>query len=143
VGYLIMACFSVFLLFAAGVTQRTNTLSAITWTAQSQRQQAAETIRYLNVINDYLYAHPQSEGVISASLLEMQPPADVAHYIAQGRLFVYQPARSGLLDAMMAQSGRSALIGTVIKRRLTDTRGNDMQVSVPDVIPDGTLVYLN
>ena len=142
-GYLIMACFSVFLLFAAGVTQRTNTLSSITWTAQSQRQQAAETIRYLNVINDYLYAHPQSEGVISASLLEMQPPASVAHYISRGRVFVYQPARRGLLDAMRAQSGRSALIGTVVNRRLTDTRGNDMKVSVPDVISDNTLVYLN
>ena len=142
-GYLILACFSVFLLFASGVTQRDSAVTAITQADSSQRQQAAEAIRYLNAINDYLYDHPQTDGVISNTLLDTQPPSGVAHYLSQGRVFVYQPSKRGLLSALMDQSRHSALIGTVVSRRLKDTQGTDMQVTVPDVIPDGDLVYLN
>ncbi|MDH1321569.1 type IV pilus biogenesis protein PilM [Enterobacter bugandensis] len=37
----------------------------------------------------------------------------------------------------------SALLGHVKNRRLIDNQGNDMQVTVPDAIPDTYLVYLN
>lgn len=142
-GYLILACFSVFLLFAAGVTSHNVTSTAIVAADSAAQQQAAETIRYLNAINDYLYEHPQSDGVISNALLDTSPPPGVAHYLSQGRVFVYQKTQQGLAGAMMDQSHHSALIGTVTGRRLRDMQGTDMKVTVPNLIPDGDLVYLN
>lgn len=142
-SYLILAFFSAFLLFSAGALQRDNLTDAQTQQAGVMQYQAASTLRYMNALNSYLYYHPVADGTISDSLLESAPPAGVRHLIRQGRVFVYQPARTGLLDALATHSRQSALLGTVKARRLLDLRGTDMQITVPDTIPDGYLVYLN
>lgn len=142
-GYIIMACFSVYLLFASGVMQRDIATAAITAESSTQQQQAAEIILYLNAINDWLYDHPQSDGIVSNTVLDTQPPRGTTNILSQGRLYVYQPEKKGLAAALMDQSNQSALIGRVTNRRLTDMQGKDMQVTVPDVIPNGYLVYLN
>lgn len=142
-GYIIMACFSVYLLFASGIIQRDNATAAIAAESRVQQQQAAETILYLNAINDWLYDHPQSDGTVSNSALDTQPPPGTANVLSQARVYVYQPEKKGLAAALMDQSNQSALIGQVTNRRLTDMQGKDMQVTVPDAIPNGSLVYLN
>lgn len=142
-SYLIIACFSVFLFWSSGVMERDNTLAAQEYQTSTQRQQASETIRYLNNIVDYLYHHPLTDGVIADSELDVAPPPGVAHVIQGGRIFVYQLTTPALTGAMNDLSGRSALLGITTSRRLIDLRGTDMQVTVPDVIPDGHLVYLN
>lgn len=58
-------------------------------------------------------------------------------------LYVWQPDTPGLMSALLAQSRHSALVGRVVSRRLIDSAGNDMQVTVPANIADGSLVYLN
>ncbi|TGC21110.1 type IV pilus biogenesis protein PilM [Escherichia sp. E1130] len=59
------------------------------------------------------------------------------------RVYVWQPDTPGLMSALLAQSRHSALVGRVVSRRLIDSAGNDMQVTVPANIADGSLVYLN
>lgn len=107
-------------------------------------QQAVQTIRYLNEINDWRYLNPtQTDGIIPDSALGWIPIPDLHNVLQTGRVYVWQPDRPGLMSALLAQSRHSALVGRVISRRLADSAGNDMQVTVPDSIADGSLVYLN
>ncbi|WP_435956106.1 type IV pilus biogenesis protein PilM [Dryocola sp. BD626] len=142
-SYLILSFFSVFLLFSSGVLQQDNATDTGRYQTGTQQQQAAATLRYMNALNSYLYAHPIADGTFSDSLLESAPPSGVRHVIRQGRVFVYQPSEAGLKDALVTLSRHSALLGSVKARRLIDLSGTDMQIPVPDVIPDGYLVYLN
>ncbi len=142
-GYLLLAFFSVYLLFSTGVMQRDNATASLHHQAGSQLQQALGTLRYMNALVDYLYNHPMDNGTLSNSLLEAEPPPGVQHRIHNSRIYVYQPVQQGLISAMADKSRRSALLGTVKSRRLVDLRGTDMQVVVPDVIPDGYLVFLH
>ncbi|MFP2517052.1 type IV pilus biogenesis protein PilM [Buttiauxella agrestis] len=141
-SYLILSFFSVFLLFSSGVLQHDNATDAGQYQTDTQ-QQAAATLRYMNAINSYLYAHPMADGTFSDSLLEAAPPSGVRHVIRQGRVFVYQPSQPGLKDALVTVSRHSALLGSVKSRRLIDLSGTDMQITLPDLIPEGYLVYLN
>ncbi|PHM37610.1 PilM protein [Xenorhabdus mauleonii] len=107
-------------------------------------QRAIQTARYINEINDWRYNNPaQTEGTISDNTLGWVPVPGLHHVLQANRVFVYQDNQPGLISALQAQTHNSALIGTVINRRLIDYSGNDMQVAVPAHIANGQLVYLN
>lgn len=107
-------------------------------------QRAIQTVRYLNEINDWRYHNPsQTDGVIPDSAFGWSPLLGLQHVLQADRVYVYQADQPGLMAALLAQSRQSALIGKVAGRRLSDSLGHDMLVSVPAVIPDGSLVYLN
>lgn len=109
----------------------------------SVQQQSCQTVEYMNALNDYLYDHPMSSGVVSADLIPVKPPTGGAHIIQDSRVYVYQPDKKGLLWELEATSDTSALIGKVASGRLQDALGTDMGVSVSSVIPDGDVVYLD
>lgn len=107
-------------------------------------QRAIQTVRYMNVLNDWRYDHPgQPDGAIPDGPAGWAPVPGLRNQVVHGRTWVYQAARPGLMASLQTQTRRSALLGTVSQRRLTDAQGNDMQVTVPASVPDGSLVYLN
>lgn len=107
-------------------------------------QRAILTVRYINEINDWRYNNPvQKDGVIPDSSFSWVSVPGLHHVLQTDRVYVYQTDQPGLMAAMLAQSRQSALVGKVVSRRLIDSLGNDMQIGVPGVIPDGSLVYLN
>ncbi|RAY97072.1 pilus assembly protein PilM [Enterobacter cloacae] len=107
-------------------------------------QRAVQTVSYINEINDWRYRNPsQQDGTIPASSLGWSSLPDLHNVLKAGRVYVWQPDTPGLMSALLAQTRQSALIGRVVARRLTDSAGNDMQVTVPASIADGSLVYLN
>lgn len=141
-GYWLLSMFLVLFLFVSDMTQRA--ASRISeHTISENLQRARQTVQYINIINDYLYDHPQGSGVLSDSVLGFISVPALTHIIQGGRVFVYQPDRAGLMGALITVTRRSALLGHVKNRRLIDNQGNDMQVTVPDVIPETCLVYLN
>jgi len=108
------------------------------------RLQAIQTVRYMNVLNDWRYDHPgQPDGVIPDTTLGWSPVPGLNNLIAGGRTWVWQPDTPGLMATLLQQTRQSALTGRVSNRRLHDAQGNDMQVSVPSGVPDGSLVWLN
>lgn len=107
-------------------------------------QRALQTVSYINEINDWRYRNPaQKDGIIPDSAFGWVSVPDLHNVLQADRAYVWQPDTPGLMSALLAQSRHSALVGRVISRRLTDSAGNDMQVSVPAGIADGSLVYLN
>lgn len=107
-------------------------------------QRAIQTVSYLNEINDWRYLNPaQKEGVIPDSTLGWSSVPNLNNILQANRVYVWQPDTPGLMSALLAQSRHSALVGRVVSRRLIDSAGNDMQVTVPANIADGSLVYLN
>lgn len=107
-------------------------------------QRAAQTVSYINEINDWRYKNPsQQDGAIPDSSLGWSSVPNLHNVLQAGRVYVWQPDTPGLMSALLAQTRQSALIGRVAARRLTDSAGNDMQVTVPASIADGSLVYLN
>ncbi|PKH19358.1 pilus assembly protein PilM [Enterobacterales bacterium CwR94] len=107
-------------------------------------QRAVQTVSYINEINDWRYKNPsQQDGTIPDSSLGWSSVPYLHNVLQAGRVYVWQPDTPGLMSALLAQTRQSALIGRVAARRLTDSAGNDMQVSVPASIADGSLVYLN
>lgn len=107
-------------------------------------QRAVQTVSYINEINDWRYKNPsQQDGTIPDSSLGWSSLPDLHNVLQAGRVYVWQPDTPGLMSALLAQTRQSALIGRVAARRLTDSAGNDMQVTVPASIADGSLVYLN
>jgi hypothetical protein len=141
-GYWLLSMFLVFFLFNADMAHRGNQ-QTLQMAESENKQRARQTVLYINTLNDYLYDHPQSDGVINDSVLGFTPFPSLSHVIQAGRVFVYQPNNSGLMSALKTMTRGSALLGRVQHRRLIDTLGADMQVSVPDVIPETYLVYLN
>ncbi|TLI63101.1 pilus assembly protein PilM [Escherichia sp. E1130] len=107
-------------------------------------QRAIQTVSYLNEINDWRYLNPaQKEGIIPDSTLGWSSVPNLNNILQANRVYVWQPDTPGLMSALLAQSRHSALVGRVVSRRLIDSAGNDMQVTVPANIADGSLVYLN
>ncbi|MEG0280990.1 MAG: type IV pilus biogenesis protein PilM [Morganella sp. (in: enterobacteria)] len=107
-------------------------------------QRAIQTVSYLNEINDWRYLNPaQKEGTIPDSTLGWSSVPNLNNILQANRVYVWQPDTPGLMSALLAQSRHSALVGRVVSRRLIDSAGNDMQVTVPANITDGSLVYLN
>lgn len=141
-GYWLLSMFLALFLFASDMTHR-DANQASENAVSENLQRARQTVQYINTINDYLYDHPQSSGVLSDSVLGFTSVPSLTHIIQSSRVFVYQPDRLGLMGAMTTVARNSALLGHVKNRRLIDNQGNDMQVTVPDVIPDTYLVYLN
>ncbi|MNR07709.1 PilM [compost metagenome] len=107
-------------------------------------QRAAQTVSYINEINDWRYKNPsRTDGVIPDSSLGWSSVRDLHNVLQAGRVYVWQPDSPGLMSAILAQSRQTALVGRVGARRLIDSTGNDMQVTVPASIANGSLVYLN
>ncbi|EKB8131053.1 type IV pilus biogenesis protein PilM [Salmonella enterica] len=106
-------------------------------------QQARQTLAYVSALNDWRYDHPLQNGTITASQLGIPFSGHLKNQVVSNRLWVWQPAKPGLFNALLAESGHSALTGQVWGRRLFDATNTDMQVTVPDAVPDGSLVCLN
>lgn len=141
-GYWLLSMFLALFLFTSDMTHR-DANQASENAVSENLQRARQTVQYINTINDYLYDHPQTSGVLSDSVLGFTSVPSLTHIIQSNRVFVYQPDRLGLMGALAIVTRNSALLGHVKNRRLIDNQGNDMQVTVPDVIPDTYLVYLN
>lgn len=141
--YWILTAFLGFLVFAEAPLHHP-AKKAEQVTVSDNRLQAIQTVRYMNVLNDWRYDHPgQPDGVIADTTLGWTTVPGLHNLIAGGRTWVWQPDTPGLMDALLQQTRQSALSGRVNNRRMTDAQGNDMQVSVPSTIPDGSLVWLN
>ncbi|EAR6585341.1 hypothetical protein FHE25_21655 [Salmonella enterica] len=106
-------------------------------------QQARQTFAYLTALNDWRYNHPLQNGTIDARQSGTPLSNHLHNQVVNGRLWVWQPSKPGLFNALLAQSDRTALVGQVRNRRLFDATNTDMQVAVPDNIPDSSLVCLN
>lgn len=104
--------------------------------------QAIATVRYINQINDVLYAHPQNEGVV-AIVSPVFPVGRVYNLRYQGRTWVYQSDAPGLMQALVTASLSSSLLGRVVNRQLLDDTGQPTGLTAPPAIPDGALVYTN
>lgn len=141
-AYWLLSIFTVLFLFSADMSHRDAT-QLQEQTKADRQLRARQTVQYLNLINDWLYDHPQSSGVINDADLGFTSVSGLKHVIQDGRVFVYQPVQTGLLGELLYVTRGSALIGQVTNRRLINVHRNDMQVSVPAGIPDTYLVYLN
>lgn len=142
IGYWLLSMFLVLFLMTADMTHR-RTHQTLEMAESENKQRARQTVLYINAINDYLYDHPQDNGVINDNLLGFSSLPSLSHIIQDRRVFVYQPNNSGLMSALKTMTRGSALLGRVQNRRLIDNLGTDMQVSVPDVISETYLVYIN
>lgn len=138
----LIAVFMMIFVTEISVTQP-HDLSGRSLVAVSAQQQAIQTVAYINSINDYLYSHPMTDGVVSDDQLPVKAPAGAKNLIQASRVYVYQPNAKGLLWQLENASDVSALIGKVASGRLLDATGTDMGVSVPSSIPDGDLAWLN
>ena len=103
--------------------------------AAENTQQAATFIRYMNAINDYLHQHPERRtagGRLTSAQLGL-PGTDT----------VWATETPGLMAALREQSNDSALLGRVENGRLLDTAGRALSVTLPSVIPDHVILWMN
>ena len=114
--------------------------------AAENTQQAATFIRYMNAINDYLHQHPERRtagGRLTSAQLGIPGTDTVSHIISQQRVFVWATETPGLMAALREQSNDSALLGRVENGRLLDTAGRALSVTLPSVIPDHVILWMN
>lgn len=142
--YWLLALFAGILLTGQSSDQR-----AVQQAEQLQEQtlsmQATQMVRYMNRINDWRYSNPAADNVSVADtqLTGWQSVPGLNNLISGGRTFVWRTAQPGLMSALLTQTRRSALAGQVASRRLLDSTGADMQITVPAAIPDGSVVWVN
>lgn len=107
--------------------------------------QATQMVRYMNRINDWLYQNPGigDMSISDSQLTGWKSIAGLNNVIYGGRTFVWRNGQPGLMAALLTQTHQSALVGHVTSRRLFDNSGLDMQLTVPSVIPDGSVVWVN
>ncbi|EGF8620905.1 type IV pilus biogenesis protein PilM [Escherichia coli] len=114
--------------------------------AAETSQQAATFIRYMNAINDYLYLHPERRtagGRLTSAQLGLPGTDTVSHIISQQHVFVWATETPGLMAALREQCNDSALLGRVENGRLLDTAGRALSVTLPSVIPDHVILWMN
>ncbi|EPD8538511.1 type IV pilus biogenesis protein PilM, partial [Escherichia coli] len=114
--------------------------------AAENTQQAATFIRYMNAINDYLHQNPERRtagGRLTSAQLGLPGTDTVSHIISQQRVFVWATETPGLMAALREQSHDSALLGRVENGRLLDTAGRALSVTLPSVIPDHVILWMN
>lgn len=114
--------------------------------AAENTQQAATFIRYMNAINDYLHQNPERRtagGRLTSAQLGLPGTDTVIHIISQQRVFVWATETPGLMAALREQSHDSALLGRVENGRLLDTAGRALSVTLPSVIPDHVILWMN
>ena len=114
--------------------------------AAENTQQAATFIRYMNAINDYLHQNPERRtagGRLTSAQLGLPGTDTVSHIISQQRVFVWATETPGLMAALRVQSHDSALLGRVENGRLLDTAGRALSVTLPSVIPDHVILWMN
>lgn len=114
--------------------------------AAENTQQAATFIRYMNAINDYLHQNPERRtagGRLTSTQLGLPGTDTVSHIISQQRVFVWATETPGLMAALREQSHDSALLGRVKNGRLLDTAGRALSVTLPSVIPDHVILWMN
>ncbi|ELD2083749.1 type IV pilus biogenesis protein PilM [Enterobacter hormaechei] len=112
---------------------------------QTQNLHATQMVRYMNRINDWRYMNPSADNVSvsDAQLTGWKSVTGLSNVIASGRTYVWRSGEPGLMAALLTQTRQSALAGRVVSRRLLDSTGADMQFTVPAVIPDGSVVWVN
>lgn len=112
---------------------------------QSQALQATQMVRYMNRINDWRYLNPGAgdQSVSDSQLSGWKHVDGLNNIITGGRTYVWRAVQPGLMAALLTQTRQSALVGRVTARRLVDSSGSDMQLTVPAVIPDGSVVWVN
>ncbi|WP_254591819.1 type IV pilus biogenesis protein PilM [Candidatus Williamhamiltonella defendens] len=147
-GYFILSFLLVTLSLAGFYQQQSADHLNRTEITTTRTQQAIETVHYMNAIHHHLSLHPDvmknsSEMVLTTTQIALSPHSPIQHVIASERVFVWQPFSPGLMAALKTQTRDSALLGSVKNHRLFDHSGRDMQVVVPERIPDGAMVYLN
>ncbi|HCA3439645.1 TPA: type IV pilus biogenesis protein PilM [Salmonella enterica subsp. salamae serovar 35:g,m,s,t:-] len=138
----LLAVFMMVFITLTSVTQ-SHDLSSRNIVQVEAEQQSMQTVAYLNAINDYLYSHPMTDGIVSDDSLPVKAPNGTKNLIQASRVYVYQPNQRGLLWQLENASDISALVGIVSAGRLTDASGTDMGVAVPSTIPNGDIVYLD
>ncbi|HCO9694225.1 TPA: type IV pilus biogenesis protein PilM, partial [Escherichia coli] len=114
--------------------------------AAENTQQAATFIRYMNAINDYLHQNPERRtagGRLTSAQLGLPGTDTVSHIISQQRVFVWATETPGLMAALREQSHDSALLGRVENGRLLDTAGRALSITLPSVIPDHVILWMN
>ena len=114
--------------------------------AAENTQQAATFIRYMNAINDYLHQNPERRtagGRLTSAQLGLPGTDTVSHIISQQHVFVWATETPGLMAALREQSHDSALLGRVENGRLLDTAGRALSVTLPSVIPDHVILWMN
>ena len=114
--------------------------------AAENTQQAPTFIRYMNAINDYLHQNPERRtagGRLTSAQLGLPGTDTVSHIISQQRVFVWATETPGLMAALREQSHDSALLGRVENGRLLDTAGRALSVTLPSVIPDHVILWMN
>ncbi|MDN2066924.1 pilM, partial [Escherichia coli] len=114
--------------------------------AAENTQQAATFIRYMNAINDYLHQNPERRtagGRLTSAQLGLPGTDTVSHIISQQRVFVWATETPGLMAALREQSHDSALLGRVENGRLLDTAGRALSLTLPSVIPDHVILWMN
>lgn len=114
--------------------------------AAENTQQAATFIRYMNAINDYLHQNPERRtagGRLTSAQLGLPGTDTVSHIISQQRVFVWATETPGRMAALREQSHDSALLGRVENGRLLDTAGRALSVTLPSVIPDHVILWMN
>jgi hypothetical protein len=147
-GYLLLSIFLVIFSMADYFDIRKVSIQETAEINTITNQRAIETVNYINAINDYLYDHPDvlvapGSLVLSDSQIGISVSSEIKHVIEGKRVFVWQNAEKGLMNALKVQTFSSALLGVVKGRRLIDNGNVDMGVSVPSQIPEGAIVYLN
>ncbi|EEC7454395.1 type IV pilus biogenesis protein PilM [Escherichia coli] len=142
-----------FIVFIMVITTTGNFWFTSQLSRSEHRHQAAETslqaatfIRYMNAINDYLHQHPERRtagGRLTSAQLGLPGTDTVSHIISQQRVFVWATETPGLMAALREQSHDSALLGRVENGRLLDTAGRALSVTLPSVIPDHVILWMN
>lgn len=142
-GVWLYAIFFVMFIVMGHYDRRNNFSQNITSQKNINNESAMQVVIYINSINDYLYNNPRQSGVLNDDEIGVKVDSNIKHIIQDKRVFVYFPSEPGLMAALKKQTVNSALLGTVENRLLIDNKNVNMLVTVPDVIPNGYIVYLN
>lgn len=147
-GYLLFSLFLVIFSLVGYIDNRFEISQESARIESVTTQRAIDTVRLINVINDYIYDHPDvingdNPIVLPHNEIDVRINPAINNIVFMKRVYVWQMPMRGLMNALKMQTLNSSLLGVVKDRRLIDEGGVDMRVDIPPQIPEGAMVYLN
>ncbi|MUZ31587.1 type IV pilus biogenesis protein PilM, partial [Shigella flexneri] len=84
-----------------------------------------------------------SGGTLTSEQIGITPVYDIHHIIYGKRVYIWSADTEGLMSALQQQTKHSAMLGRVKNKKIVDNQGNDMGITIPSSIPEGSIVFIN
>ncbi|AUX71429.1 type IV pilus biogenesis protein PilM [Erwinia pyrifoliae] len=105
-------------------------------------QQAREVMDYIDEVNQWIYRHPGQTTESMSQLYKSGLQKKISVISTNRNIYVWMPDQDSLFSALLNASGGSLLLARRQQGQAINSLGDVIDSQPPQVIPDGSLLFI-